>query len=148
MDTYYPPVAFFFNVKFTGITEQELDTHFQSVSGLSVDVQTETVKEGGENRFEHVIPVRTKYQNLVLKRGIVTDSKLIDWCLKTFQNLDIQPADLTISLLNEKGEPLMTWNVVHAWPQKWSVEDLNAMESKVLIESLELQYQMFSVIKR
>lgn len=145
MDTYYPPVAFFFNVKFTGISDQELDTQFQSVSGLSVDVQTETVKEGGENRFEHVIPVRTKYQNLVLKRGVVTDSKLIDWCLKTFQNLDIQPADLTISLLNEKGEPLMTWNVVHAWPKKWSVEDLNAMESKVLIESLELQYQYFSI---
>ena len=146
MDTYYPPVSFFFNVKFTGISDQELDTQFQSVSGLSVDVQTETVKEGGENRFEHVIPVRTKYQNLVLKRGVVTDSKLIDWCLNTFQNLDIQPADLTISLLNEKKEPLMTWNVVGAWPKKWTVDDLNAMESKVLIETLELQYQYFAIM--
>jgi phage tail-like protein len=146
METYYPPVAFYFSVKFTGISDDELDTHFQSVSGLSVDVQTETIKEGGENRFEHVIPVRTKYQNLVLKRGVVTDSKLINWCLKTFQNLDIKPADLTISLLNEKSNPLMTWNVVQAWPKKWTVEDLSAMESKVLIESLELQYQTFSIL--
>ena len=145
MDIIFPPVSFYFHVKFTDISDQIFDASFQSVSGLAIDIQTDIVKEGGENRFEHVIPVRTKYQNLVLKRGVVTDSKLIDWCLKTFQNLDIQPADLTISLLNEKGEPLMTWNVVHAWPKKWSVEDLNAMESKVLIESLELQYQYFSI---
>ncbi len=145
MDNYYPPVPFFFEVKFTGISNEDLDTRFQSVSGLSVDIQTETYKEGGENRFEHTLPVRTKYQNLVLKRGVVKDSKLIAWCLKTFQGLDIRPADLTITLFNPKKEALVVWNVVQAWPKKWSVEDLSAMESKVLIESLELQYQYFTV---
>lgn len=145
MDTYYPPVAFFFEVKFTGISDEVLDTRFQSVSGLSVDIQVESLKEGGENRFEHTLPVRTKYQNLILKRGVVNDSKLIAWCLKTFQDLDIRPANLTITLFNEKQAPLTVWNVVQAWPKKWSVEDLNAMDSKLLIESLELQYQYFTV---
>jgi phage tail-like protein len=146
MNIHQPPVSFFFSVKFTRISNKDLDTRFQSISGLSVDVQTETIKEGGENRFEHVIPVRTKYQNLVLKRGVVTDSSLIDWCLNTFQNLEIRPADLTISLLNQEQMPLMTWNVVGAWPKKWTVDDLNAMESKVLIETLELQYQYFAIM--
>lgn len=146
MEAYYPPVSFYFQVKFSGISDDELDTHFQSVSGLSVDIQTESFKEGGENRFEHVIPTRTKYQNLVLKRGLVADSKILDWCIQTFQSLDIRPADLTITLLNAEQDPLITWNVVQAWPKKWAVEDLSAMESKILIESLELQYQYFTLM--
>src|SRR5689334_10102889 len=54
------------------------DILFQSVSGLDSTLETETVKEGGENRFEHVIPVRRKYGPLILKRGLLspTESKL------------------------------------------------------------------------
>jgi phage tail-like protein len=66
--------------------------------------------------------------------------------LNTFQNLEIRPVDLEIKLLNEEHEPLMTWSVKQAWPKKWAVEDLNAMESKVLIESLELRYQFFTIL--
>lgn len=152
MATYYPPVSFHFKVEFGfkeqfhGVAAIENDIMFQSVSGLSAEMQTETIKEGGENRFEHEIPVRTKYPNLVLKRGVVTDSSLIKWCLNSFQNLDIRPVDLEIKLLNKEHEPLMTWAVKQAWPKKWAVEDLNAMESKILIESLELRYQYFTML--
>ncbi len=152
MATYYPPVSFHFKVEFGfkeqfhGVAAIENDIMFQSVSGPSAEMQTETIKEGGENRFEHEIPVRTKYPNLVLKRGVVTDSSLIKWCLNSFQNLDIRPVDLEIKLLNKEHEPLMTWAVKQAWPKKWAVEDLNAMESKILIESLELRYQYFTML--
>ena len=143
--TYYPPVGFFFQVDFTGIGNKDSDNCFQSISGLSVDLQTESVKEGGENRFEHVLPVRTKYQNLVLKRGLIKDSGIIKWMIDTFQSLQVRPVDLTITLFNETRQPLMVWNVVQAWPKKWSVEDLSAMDSKVLIESMEMQYQYFTI---
>jgi phage tail-like protein len=146
MATYYPPVAFYYSVKFTGISDDEQDSQFQSLSGLTVDMQIESIKEGGENRFEHVIPVRTKYSNLVLKRGIVKDTKLVKWFVDTFQNLTVKPADLTITLLNNEQQPLITWNIVQAWPKKWAVEDLSAMESKLLIESLEMQYQYFTIL--
>jgi phage tail-like protein len=119
---------------------------FQSVSGLSSELQTETIKEGGENRFEHELPVRTKFPNLVLKRGLIKDSSLIRWCLNTFQNLEIRPVDLEVKLLNEEHKPLVTWAVKQAWPKKWTVEDLSAMDSKVLIESLELRYQYFTIL--
>jgi phage tail-like protein len=150
--TYYPPVSFHFKVEFGfkeelhGVSATKSDVMFQSVSGLSSEIQTEMIKEGGENRFEHELPVRTKFPNLVLKRGLIKESSLIKWCLNTFQNLEIRPVDLEIKLLNEKHEPLITWAVKQAWPKKWSVEDLNAMESKVLIESLELRYQNFTIL--
>lgn len=141
----FPPVSFHFRVEFQGLDKEDADIRFQSVSGLTVDIQTESVKSGGEHRFEYVMPVRTKYNNLVLKRGIVVNSKLIDWCKETFESLIIYPKDVLVHLLNEDHEPLISWNVVQAWPKKWSVSDLNAEKSEIMIETLELQYQYFTI---
>jgi len=146
MAAYYPPVGFHFKVEFQDIENKTNDHQFQSVSGLSVDLETEEIAEGGENRFKHKIPVRTKYPNLVLKRGLLIDSGLIEWCKKAIEDFEIQPINLTIKLLNEKHEPLLTWNVVHAYPVKWTVEDFNAEENKLSIESLELSYNYFKTI--
>ena len=68
-----PAVGFHFRVEFQGISEaQTIDTYFQEVSGLSFDIDKETVKEGGENRFSYQLPTRANYPNLVLKRGLLT----------------------------------------------------------------------------
>ncbi len=147
MANYYPPVGFHFLVEFEGLGSQEKDHQFQSVSGLSVDIETEEIAEGGENRFKHKLPVKTKYPNLTLKRGILIDSKVIEWCQNAFENFSFKPVNLTIKLLNDKHQPLISWNVVHAYPVKWSVEDFNAQESKLVIESVELTYNYFTLIK-
>lgn len=142
----YPPVGFHFRVVFSGIGDSDVDSRFQSVSGLSMELETETVKEGGENRYEHVLPVRSKFPLLVLKRGLVSNSDLLKkWCNDAFQSLIIKPVDITVSLLNEEHEPLMTWNIKHAWPRKWSLSDLDAEKSELAIESFELQYHYFTL---
>lgn len=141
----YPPVSFYYLVSFNGIGDSTIDTQFQSVSGLSASVTTETVKEGGENRFEHVMPVRANYSDLTLKRGLVKDSKLIKWFTDTFETMQVQPVTLDIMLLNKEGEPLVSWNVVHAWPKKWSVSDFDAEQNAIAIETLELHYRTFSI---
>ena len=145
-ETRYPPVGFHFRVVFTGIGASNIDSRFQSVSGLNVELETESKKEGGENRYEHVLPVRTKYPVLVLKRGLIRDSELLtSWCNDAFLSLVIKPVDLTVSLLNEAHEPLMTWSVKQAWPRKWSHSDLNAEQNSLAIETFELQYQYFTL---
>lgn len=146
MATAYPPVSFHFKVEFNGISSQEKDVQFQSVSGLSVDIETEEFAEGGENRFKHKLPVRSKFPNLILKRGMVTDSELIKWCRNAIESFQFEPVDLTVKLLNEAHEPLITWNVVHAYPVKWDVAELNAEESKVTIETIELAYNYFTLV--
>ncbi|MBQ0734497.1 phage tail protein [Aquimarina celericrescens] len=148
MASYYPPVGFHFKVEFQDLENkiQINDYQFQSVSGLSVDLETEEFAEGGENRFKHKIPVRTKYPNLILKRGLLIDSDLIKWCRDAIENFEIKPINLTVMLLNEKHEALLTWSVTHAYPVKWVVEDFNAEENKLVIESLELTYNYFETI--
>ncbi len=147
MPGYYPPVGFHFKVDFIGIDVTQNDHQFQSVSGLSVDMDTEEITEGGENRFKHTIPVRTKYQNLILKRGLLQDSGVIQWCRKALENFEITPIDLVVKLLNESHDPLISWNVVHAWPKKWSVSDFNAEQNSLVIETLEVQYQYFNILE-
>ncbi|HAX16790.1 MAG TPA: glycerol acyltransferase [Leeuwenhoekiella sp.] len=142
MANYYPPVGFHFKVEF-GAVSPEIDHQFQSVSGLSVDIEMEEYAEGGENRFKHKLPVRTKFPNLVLKRGLVSDSKLIKWCKDAVENFDFSPTDVTIKLLNNEHEPLVTWNVVHAYPVKWSVSDFNAEQNSIAVETIELAYNYF-----
>jgi phage tail-like protein len=157
----YPPVGFFFKVIFQGqfqgsnLAQEVVETSFQSVSGLNAELQTETLKEGGELRFEHILPMRSKYTTLVLKRGLVEDSKVVKWCMDAIVNFDIQPMDMLVQLLYfkrpddkiaaDKSEPLITWNVVNAWPKKWSVSDFNAEQNSITIESLELNYSYFTM---
>lgn len=146
MSQNYPPVGFHFKVEFDDdVTEQENENSFQSVSGLNVEMDTETYAEGGENRFEHTLPVRSSYSNVVLQRGLLKDSELIDWCRDTFENMKVKPANLLIKLLDKEHNPLMTWKLTHAWPVKWEVSDFDAGESAVVVESIELSYQYFTV---
>ena len=144
MADFYPPVGFHFVVQFDGISE-EIDTRFQEVTGLSVNVTTEDLEEGGQNRFVHKLPKRTSYDNLILKRGIIKNSGLVQWCRKAIEDFAFEPKDLLISLLNEKHKELCSWNVVHAYPVKWSFSGLNAENGELLIETLELNYQYFNV---
>ncbi len=144
---YYPPWGFYYKVEFqlgTGPLAAD-DARFQTVSGLSVEYDYESFKEGGENRFEHKLPVRTKYADMVLKRGMLTGSSVIKWFLAAFRDREFSPADINVILMNEAGDPLRTWNVAHAIPKKWLVSDFNANESSVVIETMELTYRYFSI---
>lgn len=144
---YYPPVGFHFRVEFVGIGNDN-DIRFQSVSGLTVEYDTESFKEGGENRFEHKLPVRSKYSDLSLKRGMLTDSKLIKWVLGILHNRDFvnnKPAMINVQLLNEKHKAIKQWEIIDAWPKKWSVSDLNAQENGIVVETLDLAYKYFNV---
>ena len=77
---------------------------------------------------------------------MVTDSQLIKWCRNAIESFEFEPVDLTVKLLNENHEPLVTWNVVHAYPIKWEVAELDAEQSKVTIETIELAYNYFTLV--
>ena len=144
MDAYYPPWGFYYKVEFS-ISQDTNDARFQTVSGLGVEYDYESFKEGGENRFEHKLPVRTKYSDMVLKRGMLADSAVINWFLDAFRSREFKPSDVNVILMNEKSKPLRTWKVAHAIPKKWMVSDLNANENSVVIETMELTYRYFTV---
>lgn len=149
---YYPPGKFFFSVSVlpSGSTtgaDAGLDSSFQEVSGIEAELGTEDVAEGGENRFVYRLPKQTKYQPLVLKRGVVTqDSALGQWVASTIGATlaqPIVPQNLMVLLLGEGAKPLISWTFYNAYPLKWKTAALNSMENDVLTESLEFSYSYF-----
>lgn len=145
MTDFYPPVGFHFRVEIDVPGASDNDIYFREVSGLNIELEEESVVEGGENRFVQKLPVRAKYPDLVLKRGLLANSAVGSWCRKAIQNLDIKPATVWVSLLNDQHEPLQTYCFVNAWPKKWQVSDLNSESSELMVESLELAYQYFTI---
>ena len=141
-DSFYQTVNFHFKVEFT-LNEEDVDVRFQSVSGLDMTMDTEQVKEGGENRFEHVLPVRSKSSPLILKRGLLKPSAsgLTRWLQQAFNDEEfVIIKTVYIKLLNEEHKPLMLWTVNNVWPRSWKMGELNAEQGAVLIETLELNY--------
>lgn len=144
---YVPPLGFHFRVEVFDLDRVADDLRFTEVGGLAVEVGSEEVPEGGENRFTQRYPLRPKYAELTLKRGLLPKSAVADWALRCIENLQIEPKNLDVTLLNENHEPLMVWHVIGAWPTKWSVSDLNATANAFVVESMQLAYQRFSIDK-
>lgn len=145
MALYTPPVGFHFRVEFDLPGAGDADIRFREVAGLSMELEEETFNEGGENRFSHKLPVRGRYPDLVLKRGLLTGTGVRTWIEDAVQNLIIAPTTLWVTLLNDVHEPLQTYTVTGAWPKKWSISDLSAENSDIVVETLELAYQTFRV---
>ena len=144
--TEYPVAAFFFRVSVGG---EKIS--FQEVSGLEVEMELEEISEGGVNNFKHRLPKTIKYNNLVLKKGMVTSgSPFLSWCKDIMQdetNFDsaIDTKDVLVDLLDEKDKPVMTWNVKNAFPVKVQMSNFNSTENALAVETVELAFQSFKV---
>jgi len=142
MASYYPPVGFHFKVEFPGIGS-DADTRFQEVSGLTAEIATEELQVGGENRFSYRLPTRARYNNLILKRGMLQNSNLISWFTDAIENFEFRTSDVNVYLLNENHQITVSWLFLNAYPVKWVISDLRSQENSIVVETIELAYQYF-----
>ncbi len=129
-----PYGAFNFLVEIEGIIEGG----FTEVSGLSIQTEYDTVKEGGNNNFEHKLPKGTKYTDITLKRGL-TDWKLYDWYQDVI-NGKIERKSGSIYLIDSEGNRVMEWDFLEAFPVKWDGPALNAGSNAIATEALVLAH--------
>ena len=103
----YPLPKFHFEVDWEGT-----NIMFSEVSGL--DVETEVIEYSDGWSREHTpikMPGRQKFSNITMKRGVFKDdNRFYEWWNSVSLNT-ITRRSLTISLLDEKHEPVMTWKV-------------------------------------
>jgi phage tail-like protein len=139
---YYPPVGFYFNVKVDGISGIN-EASFQEISGLEAKIQMDDIQEGGVNEFTRKLPKGVQYNNLVLKRGLIKSSPLMDWINNAVQYFIFDPKLVEVNLLFQNGSPSVNWTFINAYPVSVKVSDLNATENKIVVETLELAYYSF-----
>ena len=115
---------------------------FTEVSGLSMQTEVDTIKEGGVNDYEHKLPRGIKYSDITLKRGLI-DWTLWDWYQSTAHgtaNINSHRKSGTISLRDHTGNTIFSWSFFNALPIKWDGPTLNAATNTVAIETLVLAH--------
>ena len=135
-----PAVGFHFSVVFE-LPQIPADMRYQEVSGLTSSAEFETLAEGGENRFQHQLPVRLSHSDITLKRAAPLGSPVAHWARQALEKFEFKPANVMISLLNEQHIPLRNWYVVGATPKRFDISGFNAMQSELVTETLVLTCQ-------
>jgi phage tail-like protein len=128
------------NLRFEVIIDDLDYATFSEVTGLSVEIETEDYHEGGVNDFVHILPKSIKYQNIVLKKGIIKGKEMWNWIQEVMQGV-IKPKNGSILLLNEDDATACCWEIEKAYPVKWSGSDLKGTGGEVFIETLELTHR-------
>ncbi|QGY47041.1 phage tail protein [Maribellus comscasis] len=141
MATNYPLVKFHFQVEWGGTK-----IGFTEVSGLDVETEVIEYRHGASPEYSKVkMPGMQKFSNITLKRGtFASDNEYYNWW-NTVKLNTIERRDITISLLNEEHEPVITWKVKNAWPLKVQSTDLKADGNEVAIETLELVHEGLTI---
>lgn len=137
----YPLVKFHFQVEWGGTK-----IGFTEVSGLDVETEVVEYRHGASPEYSKIkMPGMQKFSNLTLKRGTFkSDNEYFAWW-NTVKLNTIERRDITISLLNEDHEPVVTWKVKSAWPTKIQSTDLKADGNEVAIESMEIVHEGLTI---
>lgn len=123
-----------------GVVPNPLDIRFQKVSGLSQEISTEPVTEGGQNAYTQLLPKSVGHGNLTLERGLVLGSPLNVEFNITMSTFKFFPSNVLVTLFSEEKIPVAGWLCINAYPVKWSTSDLDATEKSVVIDTMELAY--------
>lgn len=133
----YPHAKFRFKVEIDGLEAGG----FSEASGFDASIDVIEYREGDMTAETPMkVPGLKKYGNVTLKQGLTTGTVLFDW-LKTGVNGPIERKTLTLTLLDESQAPAASWQIINAWPTKYTAPDFNATSSELAIESIEIAHE-------
>ena len=149
--SYYPLTKMNFLVT---VSEVAGTAAFSEVTGVEGSVDVIDFRQGNSGSLAPVkIPGLVKHGNVTLKMGYIIDSPFKTWiqeCVSetrgqmprydvTIELIDINPGAPATTVTTPTGT--RTWTLTNAWVCKYNAPDLDAGNSGVAIESVELAYE-------
>jgi phage tail-like protein len=118
---------------------------FSEVSGLSIHYEVTTFKEsptggGSPGPIAMRMPAQVANPTITLKKGVVRKASvaaLYSWINSTQIN-QIDKKDVFVRLCDEKGEAVISWKVLNAFPTKLDAPSFTATSNDAAIETMEL----------
>ncbi len=118
---------------------------FSEVSGLDISYETATYKEspvesGVPGPRVMRMPMQPNPATVTLKKGLVTGVSvpaLFSWINATQAHLN-DKKDIYVRLCDEKGDAVVSWKVLNAFPTKLEAPKFTADSNDVAVESMEL----------
>ena len=122
---------------------------FMEISGLEVEVEVETLEEGGRNGFVHKLPGRMTWPNITLKRGVTQNDNLLAWLNKSSgegfagNGNKLTRRTAAVTLIDGTGKRLRAWEFDSAFPVRWSGPTFSASSDEMATEELEIAHHGF-----
>jgi phage tail-like protein len=91
-------------------------------------------REGGAPETVRTMPGRTRYEPIVLERGITDDRDFEQWA-----NASGAHKDIRIELFNQTGQLVLAYDVFGCWVSEYDALELDASANRVAIERLRLE---------
>lgn len=148
---YYPLTKMNFLVH---VAEVEGTAAFSEVTGIESTVDVIEFRQGNANSLAPVkIPGLVKHGNVTLKMGYTLDSAFKTWvqeCVSETRgqmpryNVQIEMIDINGGAPQKLATAVTgtrVWQLTNAWVTKYTAPDLNALQSEVAIETVELAYE-------
>jgi phage tail-like protein len=137
------------NFKFRVMWDGRYVAGVSKVGALKRSTEVVEHREGGDPSTARKSPGRTKYEAIMLERGVTHDTEFERWANKVWNfgsGLGTEVAlkdfrkDLTIELYNESGQLVIAYKVFRAWVSEFQAQaDLDANANAVLIQSIKLE---------
>lgn len=132
----YPYGKFRYKVEIDGLEAGG----FSEVTGFDASIDVMEYREGDMVQTPMKIPGLKKYGNITLKKGLADSMVLYEWMIAGVDGA-VERKTITITLLDESEEAAASWQIINAWPVKYTAPDFNATSSEVAVESLEIAHE-------
>lgn len=113
---------------------------FNEVSGFDASVDVIEYREGNELTTPRKLPGLTKYGNITLKWGTTDSVELYEWLQECVEGT-IERKTITIIALDEEGNDVATWQVIEAWPVRYTAPSFNGLGAEIAVEMLEFAHE-------
>ena len=132
----YPHGKFRYKVEIDGLEAGG----FSEASGFDASIDVIEYREGDMVQTPMKIPGLKKYGNITLKQGVADSMVRYEWMIAGVEG-EVERKTITITILDETETAAASWQVINAWPTKYTAPDFNATSSEIAIESMEIAHE-------
>lgn len=133
----YPYTRYRYRVEIDGIDV----AGFSEVTGYDASIEVVEYREGNMLPPTPIkLPGLRKYGNITLKWGLTDSMDMYNW-ISPGLDTDVERKTVTIILQNENDEDVASWQLINAWPVKYTAPEFSATASEIAIEQLELAHE-------
>lgn len=122
------------------------DIGFKSVSGVNFSLKLKDVKVGGVDGGTVKVPDGYEVGDLVLERGMITGSMLINWLETQILTQKKIPIPIIVTTLDANQLPIYSWFFINAFPVKWDTSGFDADKGGLLIEKITFKYLFYKQV--
>ena len=108
---------------------------FSEASGFDASIDVIEYREGDMVQTPMKLPGLKKYGNITLKQGVADSMVMYEWMIAGVEG-EVERKTITITILDETETATASWQVINAWPAKYTAPDNNATASEVAHEGM------------